>query len=268
VAGNQLGRSGYWGDLPPQGIIPAGDTVTVTFHIDMNPALGPGGFNPAQDSVFFHIRAPILGVLLGKRTNEPDRSLRYTDPDGDNIFDLTFDLVGPAPYIMQYVATYRTTNEDHGLDAVGRHRVRYITPLGPNQFPRRFEFPLDTWNPSPGPAHVIETPPFSPVSAVERKDDAGIPGRYALLENYPNPFNPSTTIEFDLPKAGHVILEIYNAMGQRVRTLTDRQFVQGGRYKIEWNGRDGLGRLVGSGVYFYRLEAGDVILNKKMLLLK
>ncbi|MEE9168845.1 MAG: T9SS type A sorting domain-containing protein [bacterium] len=275
VDGNQVGRQGFWGDLPPQGIVPAGDTVTVTMHVDMNPAIGPGGFDPATDTVYFHSRASILAVMLGIPHNAADSSKVFTDDNADNIFDLTFDIIGPAPYVLQYVYQYGTTADDHGFAPLGRHRVRYIQPIVngqfakvANSFPRTYEFPSDTWNPSPGPPHVIEEPPFSPTTSVERISNSGIPQEYALGNNYPNPFNPSTTIEFGLSKAGFVSIAIYNVLGQRIRTLTDKYFDQPGNYKVEWNGRDGVGRQVGTGVYFYRLKAGDTVLKKKMMLLK
>ncbi len=267
TGGNQIGRLGFYADLPPEGIIPAGDTVTVTFHIDMNPAIGPGGFDPSTDPVFFRQQSQIQAALQGRPRQEADSSLVYTDDNSDNIYDLTYDIIGPAQYAMQYVAMYATTSEDHGLDAVGRHRVRYIQPLGPNQFPRTFEFDLDTWNPSPGPPHISEVPPFSPLTSVERVEGVGTPQDYQLFANYPNPFNPSTTIEFAVSKVGEISLAIYNVLGQKVRTLTSKVYSPG-RYKIEWNGRNGVGVSVGSGVYFYRLKAGDTVLNKKMLLLK
>lgn len=113
-----------------------------------------------------------------------------------------------------------------------------------------------------------EEPPFSATTLVEEVEGADIPDGFALYDNYPNPFNPSTTIEFDISSPGLVEIAVFNIVGQKIRTLTDKQFSQAGRYKVEWNGRDGLGRLVGSGVYFYRLKAGDVIKTKKMIMVK
>jgi len=94
-----------------------------------------------------------------------------------------------------------------------------------------------------------------------------IPSRYALEQNYPNPFNPSTTIRYELPQAGPVRLEVYNMIGQKVRTLVN-SLQNAGAWTMQWNGRDDLGRTVSSGVYFYRLEASSVVLTKKMLLMK
>jgi hypothetical protein len=94
------------------------------------------------------------------------------------------------------------------------------------------------------------------------------PEQYALGNNYPNPFNPATTLKYALPEAGFVKLEIYNVVGQMVRTLVAGQ-QNAGRYVIQWDASDDSGRSLSSGIYFYRLQAGgDFLEVKKMLLLK
>jgi hypothetical protein len=94
------------------------------------------------------------------------------------------------------------------------------------------------------------------------------PEQYALGNNYPNPFNPATTIKYALPEAGFVKLEVYNVVGQVVRTLVAGQ-QNAGRYLVQWNASDDSGRSLSSGIYFYRLQAGSEFLEvKKMLLLK
>lgn len=94
-----------------------------------------------------------------------------------------------------------------------------------------------------------------------------VPKSYSLAQNYPNPFNPSTEISFDLPKASQVELSIFNVLGQEVRSLVN-QSMEAGSHKIMWDGRDGSGSQVSSGVYFYRLAAGSYSQTKKMMLLK
>jgi DNA-binding beta-propeller fold protein YncE len=90
---------------------------------------------------------------------------------------------------------------------------------------------------------------------------------FGLDQNYPNPFNPATTIEFTLPEKQHVTLSVYNVAGQRVATLVDR-VLSAGRKKLTWDGRTSGGDPVSTGVYFYRLHAGEKTLTKKMMLLK
>lgn len=105
----------------------------------------------------------------------------------------------------------------------------------------------------------------TPTTAVE--DELQIPGEYALYNNYPNPFNPSTTIKYDLPNASNVTLKIYNIAGEELVTLA-HEFQQAGQKSVSWNGKDNFGSKVSSGIYFYRIVAGDFVESKKMILLK
>jgi hypothetical protein len=93
------------------------------------------------------------------------------------------------------------------------------------------------------------------------------PKVFALKQNYPNPFNPATTIEYALPEAASVRLEVYNTLAQVVATLVAEEQTSG-RYSVRWDGLNSNGELVGSGVYFYRLVAGDFQDIKRMLLIK
>jgi len=94
-----------------------------------------------------------------------------------------------------------------------------------------------------------------------------VPTSYGLNQNFPNPFNPSTEISFDLPKASQVELSIFNVLGQEVRSLVNRT-MEAGKHTITWDGLNGSGTQVSSGVYFYRLSAGSFSDTKKMMLLK
>jgi len=99
------------------------------------------------------------------------------------------------------------------------------------------------------------------VVTVERENDQA-PTNYALDQNYPNPFNPTTTISFFIPKTSRVTLEIYNSLGEKVSTLVSKT-LPASTYQYEWDS-EGLA----SGIYFYRLQAGDFVQTKEMLLLK
>ena len=94
------------------------------------------------------------------------------------------------------------------------------------------------------------------------------PEAFALANNYPNPFNPATTIKYALPQAADVELTVYNVVGQAVRTLV-AEHQNAGRYVVEWDATNDSGHRLSSGMYFYRLQAGGEFLEtKKMLLLK
>ena len=94
-----------------------------------------------------------------------------------------------------------------------------------------------------------------------------IPGQFQLYGNRPNPFNPSTIISYDLPQAVSVCLEVYNTLGQHVKTLVD-EIQPAGHYDVVWNSTDKNGVSVANGIYLYRLKAGDFSDSRKMILLK
>jgi hypothetical protein len=110
----------------------------------------------------------------------------------------------------------------------------------------------------------LERVDFPPVT-VALSDVAptnGLPTSYSLNQNYPNPFNPSTNIAYDVPKASHVTLEVFNVLGQRVVSLVDQE-MEAGSYTVEFDGSQ-----ISSGIYFYRLNAGDFADTKKMVMVK
>ena len=92
-------------------------------------------------------------------------------------------------------------------------------------------------------------------------------GKPELYQNYPNPFNPSTTVSFYLPRTERVVLTIYDVSGRVVRRLLNEP-VSYGRTDVDWDGRNDNGARVGSGVYFYRLQAGKHLSTRKLTVLK
>jgi hypothetical protein len=99
-----------------------------------------------------------------------------------------------------------------------------------------------------------------PVEVKEKSNE--IPTNFALYQNYPNPFNPSTTIEFDIPERTNVKLVVYDILGREVEILIDKE-LEPGKYKINFTATN-----LPTGVYFYRLQAGNFIEQKKMILIK
>jgi hypothetical protein len=102
---------------------------------------------------------------------------------------------------------------------------------------------------------------------VSDKDTTIIPAKLQLLGNYPNPFNPTTTISFTNTKVGNVTIDVFNTKGQKVRSLLNG-FYGVGEHSVVWNGLDDKGGSVGSGVYFYRMKTDEYNETKKMLLMK
>jgi flagellar hook assembly protein FlgD len=98
-------------------------------------------------------------------------------------------------------------------------------------------------------------------------ENSNLPVVTALNGNYPNPFNPETSIAFSLKEAGNVKIEIYNIKGQRINTLVN-EVRNAGNYSLIWRGTDNNNSKVASGVYFYRMETPGFTDTKKMLLMK
>ena len=88
-----------------------------------------------------------------------------------------------------------------------------------------------------------------------------------IIGNYPNPFNPSTTIVFTLPKTEKVVINVYNVLGEEIIKLADREFIAG-KNEITWNGIDQKGSVADSGIYFYTIKYEDRIQTGKMVLTK
>jgi len=109
---------------------------------------------------------------------------------------------------------------------------------------------------------------FLTVTGTGISDDETLPRELALRGNFPNPFNPATVIRYELPADARVSLRIYDVAGRLVHTLVDDVIQEGGYRSAAWDGRDGQGRRVASGVYFYKLEANGKALRKKMILVK
>ena len=110
---------------------------------------------------------------------------------------------------------------------------------------------------------------FNMPSAVEDEADevTSRPENFELKQNYPNPFNPETEIQYSLQRSGQVTLEVYNLLGQKVRTLVD-EYQRAGSYGVDWDGINQQGSFVSSGLYFYRLLVDGSSQTKRMVLLR
>ncbi len=119
-----------------------------------------------------------------------------------------------------------------------------------------------TWNAAPRCFHVKGSG-----QAVQEIGDGTLPREFSLGQNYPNPFNPTTNINFDVPTNSHVTLTIFNVLGQKVKTLVDKDMAAN-KYNVDWDGRSDTGVRAASGIYFYRMQAGDFAQTKKMMMIK
>ncbi len=103
--------------------------------------------------------------------------------------------------------------------------------------------------------------------SIDDDKETSLPERFELAQNFPNPFNPETTIHYSLPKAGIIRLVIYDVLGRKIRTLVNQRQAAGSK-QVRWNGRNDQGDIVGSGIYFYRLSSEEFNRVKKMVLLR
>lgn len=260
----------FFSSIHPNGIIKAGDTVTVTFRYDMRPAMTyidkfVRGVDTAKVVWFDRAQRFAQG-------NPPDIILRDDGTSGDavandSIYSGRLTIRGPAHYNLMYYMTYvhggaqtGSVSEGGGLGVQKPFRSRFIQPLGTQTFPRNYTMPIDVWQKSP--PMPGETPPFAVATSVYVDEHLGPPMIYELAQNYPNPFNPSTRIRYTLPQQAKVKLSIYNLLGQKIATLVDEVQVAG-NYVALFEGQH-----IPTGVYFYQLEAGNFREVKKMLLLK
>ncbi len=97
----------------------------------------------------------------------------------------------------------------------------------------------------------------------DTKEEQIIPARYSLYNNYPNPFNPTTTLRFDIPERTNVELVVYDILGRRVKSLVNNEVKNPGRYEVAFNASS-----LASGVYIYKLTTKNYSQARKMLLLK
>ena len=139
------------------------------------------------------------------------------------------------------------------LDSTGRAHVAY------------YELPRNSSN-SLGTVYYAAAPSSEPTAVADGNPNEG-PDVHSLEQNFPNPFNPATTIRFRLPQDGFVDLSVYDVAGQLLRSL-ERDHRQAGSYRVTWDGRDGSGNDVATGIYFSRLRTGSVDLLGKMLLVR
>ena len=138
-----------------------------------------------------------------------------------------------------------------------------------DEIPRRFVGKMDGVNIFNYAAYELDTTDYwnVPATKVGELRDGDKPLSFALGQNYPNPFNPTTTIDYTIPEASNVTLEVYDVMGAKVRTLVSGA-QSAGTHTATWDAHNDAGVKLASGAYFYRLQAGDKVKTMKMMLLK
>jgi hypothetical protein len=183
----------------------------------------------------------------------------FTQLDYNDVWNNASDYLGgavPGPHDI--------SNDPLYADAGGRDY--HLTALSPcinaGDPAPEFNDPDDSRNDMGAYPYEFIFIPLEPL-----KEANSVPELFSLNPNRPNPFNPTTEISFVLPKQAHVKLEIYNVLGQKVTTLLDKP-MDAGYQAVTWDGTSSSGSAVSSGIYFYRLTAGEFSATKKMSLVK
>ena len=259
----------YFNDVTPMNVMMDGDETEVMFSVTMQQAIDNQAqpFSPATDSVSLSLGDPIWAYTQGLDGLENPTpfwdELLLTDSDGDGTYTGTYTVTGPSYNILTYRYMYggkSTSTEEMGSDTrvPGRNRVHFIPKNADGSFIAQYELPAHEFDLMAGPLPFDDNPYIS--TAIEQSEE--IPSNIWLGENYPNPFNPTTTIEYGLEQQAHVRLHVYDMLGRRVATLVDG-LQQAATYTVTFDAS----RLA-SGIYLYRLETPHQSFTKQMMLIK
>ncbi len=226
--------------------------------------IGGVGFGPWSEMSHFFVGIPTAATTLIKPSN--NERVVATEMSVGNYF-ISFDWdcpIGPDEYLFEVDDNADFSSPEVVIATAGSGLTLNVKGMseGEKYYWRVCGKSLAAW-------------PWSDVYAFSYTKSGGSgkpdPDIQSLLADrlgaHPNPFNPSTTISFELSKAGHVKLEIFNVNGALITTLAD-EVREAGRHDILWNGRDAKGVSVATGIYFYRLDAAGEIITKKMMLLR
>ncbi|MDH3890469.1 MAG: T9SS type A sorting domain-containing protein [candidate division Zixibacteria bacterium] len=226
------------------------------FYVEVKgPCLASTLVSPVEDvSLIFTPTAPeVVSPADGAVEQSQPVTLQWNGRTNASFYQVQLDDEETFATTIVDEQTGNLTFDVTGLDvgAVYFWRVSaHNSTCGAGNWSTHREFTTET-----SPTSVTEVPPPE------------LPRKFALGQNHPNPFNMNTTIEFGLPRACHVTIDIYNISGRKTKTLVDEQLTAG--YKVvRWDGTNSEGVAVASGVYFYRIVAGDDLAGRKMILLK
>ncbi len=261
-------------DAFPGSVIPEGHTMNVIFSIDMS---NVDAFDATEDSVYLRTHEKWLNLSQGFSDGQ-DLNHYAATAMGDGVYEFPVTLSGPVPWCIYYKWGWYdfsegTETDEAGEGLGGAPRIRYLhQDMNANcDWPGTLRLPLDTefaleltqnqeeWDPDGICMELL---------AVEDNKISTIPSAYSISDNYPNPFNPSTEMEFTLPMESDISFTIYSLTGKEVYSFS-KNAISGGTYKITWNGKNHSGKTLPSGVYLYEFRAGNEFRQvKKMTLLK
>ena len=268
-------------DIYPGHVVTEGHEMDLEFTIDMSTH---PDFDPAADNLFIKTHDKWLNYVQG--FSDGESISHYTsehNPDGptqneDGTFSMTLGIRGPQTWFIFYKWGYEDVSAGTEVEESGGAfgpppRIRYIhRDAGDGcDWPEQFSFPTD--GPFATTDDLIVYEPYDSsaicrVFASTEEFATSFPEQYHISNNYPNPFNPTTRMEFSLPVASDISFKVYNLIGVEVYSYT-KSALSAGKYTLEWNGRNFRNAPVPSGVYIYEFRAGENFRQtKKMTLLK
>ncbi len=233
--------AGEWAGDPNREVRVSGDMevndvwgdapYSVTFNVDI---AGAEGFDPDEHDIF------ITGSMAGwaEPGSDPNFVMEAHEDDAD-VYTITL-LLNSGEYEYKYFMIEDEPDWDAGEWAGDPNRMVTVTEDMVVE---------DTWGVEPG--------------ATNAEDLAQTPRGIELKQNYPNPFNPTTRIAYTLDQSSQVTLDVYNALGQHVATLVNSEQQSAGQYEYNFNAAD-----LSSGIYMYRLSAGEQVQTRVMTLIK
>ncbi len=200
-----------------------------------------------------------ISVFDGSSWSSP-YNITNTPDMGEQEVSVYGDVVDNYIHMLYYRDSY--PGRDRNLIYCDDYQDKFVA-WAPKDVPGHFSVPIRV-NQDEQVDVVYHKFDLSEITAID--DNQTVPGKFQLAQNYPNPFNPTTEIQYTVP-TGKVTLEIFNVLGQKVKTLVNESKVAG-TYKVTWDGTDFAGNRVASGVYFYKLRSGKQVQIRKMLLQK
>lgn len=189
----------------------------------------------------------------------------------DSTYEVLFDLAGNpdgGPSLKRLLVSAADSSKEFSFDTSGKNRQSMGWELAIFKFTAVDTLTTLTFaNLVPGAyGPAIDNVRVDFLTSVkEIKIDT--PQIFQLEQNYPNPFNPSTTILYELPQMSQVEAAIFNLLGERIRTLVNQRQTAG-QHRLQWDGRNEFGMPMPSGVYLYRLRAGEFVQTRKMVLMQ
>ena len=270
----ELPQESYY-DAFPGSVIPDGTSIDVTFSIDMTDN-SVSDFNAAEDSVFIRTNDKWLNLSQGF-SDGSDLNHYAAVAQGDGTYDFTVTFNGPMMWQVYYRWGFYDVSvgaevEESGGGLGGHPRIRYVrqNPDSDCAWPSSYDFNLDTVFATSEDlvnAEVWDSQSLC-INYMTNDEGVSVPKTFSISDNYPNPFNPSTNLDFSLPVSSDISFKVYSITGVEVYSHNQKD-VSMGKYTLTWNGKDHYGRSLSSGIYLYEFRAGDKFhQTKKMTFLK